>query len=416
VSLDWQHRAEPAGVAVRVDHLGKRFRLYHERNQYLKASLLRGRRARYSDFWAVDDVSFDINKGESFGIIGHNGSGKSTMLKCLARILKPDRGSVVIDGSVSALLELGAGFHPELSGRENIYLNGAILGLSRRQIDACYDEIVEFAGLQEFIDTPVKNYSSGMYVRLGFAVAINVDPDVLIIDEVLAVGDESFQRKCGEKIADFREAGKTIVLVSHGLGQVRNLCDRALWMDHGKAALIGSASEVVDAYSSESHADRDTNEHEGSRWGTGEARIRKIEMLDETGQAVVNCRTGQAVRFRIHFEVRTAVREPIFGFAVFHLDGALITGPNTGEYGKVPDRIEGAGHVDFVVPSMPLLEGTYDVSVGISERTLFHTYDLWQKPFRFDVLRGDPFEQHGMVTFRGAWEGESIEPRRNLRT
>src|SRR5690606_20068866 len=175
--------------------------LYHERHQSLKQSLLRFRRASYEDFWALRDISFEIQPGETFGIIGHNGSGKSTLLKCLTGILQPDEGSVSVNGSISALLELGAGFHPELSGRENVYLNAAILGVPRRQIDARFDEIVEFSGLEQFIDTPVKNYSSGMFVRLGFAVAINVDPDVLIIDEVLAVGDAEFQAKCADKMA-----------------------------------------------------------------------------------------------------------------------------------------------------------------------------------------------------------------------
>ena len=183
----------------------------------LKATVMRGGRARYEEFWALGDVSFEVAEGTTFGLIGHNGSGKSTLLKCLARILEPDQGTIRIDGQMSALLELGAGFHPELSGRENVYLNGSILGLSKRQIDRRFDDIVGFAGLERFIDTPVKNYSSGMYVRLGFSVAINVDPDMLLVDEVLAVGDEEFQRKCLERFAELRDAGKTIVVVTHSL-------------------------------------------------------------------------------------------------------------------------------------------------------------------------------------------------------
>jgi ABC-type polysaccharide/polyol phosphate transport system ATPase subunit len=221
---------QDSDVAVSVRNLSKKFRIYHERNQSLKISLLRGRRAEYEEFLAVDDVSFDIRKGETFGIVGQNGSGKSTLLKCLARILTPDSGTVTVAGKVSALLELGAGFHPELSGRENIYLNGSILGLSSKQLDDRFDEIVEFAGLERFIDTPVKNYSSGMYVRLGFSVAINVDPDVLLIDEVLAVGDEEFQRRCTEKFSELQRSGKTIVVVSHGLNQMRGICDRLAWL------------------------------------------------------------------------------------------------------------------------------------------------------------------------------------------
>ena len=218
-------------AAVEVDGVWKNFRLYHERNQSLKASILRGRRARYQEFWALKGVSFEVPAGSTFGVIGSNGSGKSTLLKCLAGILVPDKGRVSHVGRLSALLELGAGFHPELSGRENVFLNGAILGLSKKEIEVRFDDIVDFAGLEQFIDTPVKNYSSGMFVRLGFAVAAHVEPDVLLIDEVLSVGDESFQRKSAERIDQFRRDGRTIVFVSHGLGQVQQLCRTVAWID-----------------------------------------------------------------------------------------------------------------------------------------------------------------------------------------
>ena len=198
----------PSDPVVVVDDVWKRFRIFHERNQYLKASILRGRRATYEEFWALKGVSIEVDEGEVFAIVGENGSGKSTLLKCLSRILRPDKGSITVNGRISALLELGSGFHPELSGRENVYLNGAILGMTRKDIDRRFDEIVEFSGLERFIDTPVKNYSSGMFVRLGFAVAVNVDPEILIIDEVLAVGDASFQKRCMEKFADYRERGQ----------------------------------------------------------------------------------------------------------------------------------------------------------------------------------------------------------------
>jgi ABC-2 type transport system ATP-binding protein len=196
-----------ASAAVSVTDVSKRFRLYHERNQSVKAAIMRRGRAKYDEFWALRNVSLDIPHGTTFGLIGENGSGKSTLLKCMARILSPDEGEVFTDGKVSALLELGAGFHPELSGRDNIFLNGSILGLSKSELEAKFDDIVGFAGLEDFVDTPVKNYSSGMYVRLGFSVAINVDPDILLVDEVLAVGDEQFQRKCSEKFADLKDRG-----------------------------------------------------------------------------------------------------------------------------------------------------------------------------------------------------------------
>ncbi|MFN5115504.1 MAG: ABC transporter ATP-binding protein, partial [Acidimicrobiaceae bacterium] len=195
--------------AISVDNISKKFRLYHEKNQFLKSAVLRGKRASFDEFWALEEVSFEVPQGSTFGIIGSNGSGKSTLLKCLAGILSPDIGSISVNGRVAALLELGAGFHPEMTGRENIFLNGAILGMTQKELLRKLDAIIGFAGLEEFIDTPVKNYSSGMTVRLGFAIAINVDPEILIIDEVLAVGDSSFQQKCHEKIEDFKHEGRT---------------------------------------------------------------------------------------------------------------------------------------------------------------------------------------------------------------
>ena len=241
-------------TAISVDSVWKSFRLYHEKNQYIKAALLRGRRARYDEFWAVQDVSFEIPFGTTFGIIGANGSGKSTLLKCIAGILALEKGSIKMNGRMSALLELGAGFHPELSGRENIYLNGAILGMSKNEINSRYDNIVEFAGLGQFIDTPVKNFSSGMVVRLGFAIATNVDPEILIIDEVLAVGDQEYQQRCFEKIEEFRAEGRTIVLVSHGLSHIEQLCNEVAWLDKGTLRALGPAHEVVSEYTLRSGA------------------------------------------------------------------------------------------------------------------------------------------------------------------
>ncbi len=260
-------------TALAVNDLWKSYRLYHERNQYLKAAILKGRRARYEEFWALKDVDFQVPTGSTFGVIGSNGSGKSTLLKMMAGILQPEKGSVEIEGRVSALLELGAGFHPELSGQENVYLNGAILGLTKKEIELRFDDIVEFAGLADFIDTPVKNYSSGMFVRLGFAVAAHVEPDVLLIDEVLSVGDESFQRRCAEKIDEFRRDGRTIVFVSHGLGQVEQLCQDVAWIDKGDLRMIGPAAEVISAYQGDSHQAERVEGEQGSRWGSGEAQI-----------------------------------------------------------------------------------------------------------------------------------------------
>ncbi|MFB2557309.1 ABC transporter ATP-binding protein [Herbiconiux liangxiaofengii] len=228
--------------------MSKRFRMYKERNQTLKAAVMRGRRSVHEEFWALRDVSFDVPQGSTFGLIGSNGSGKSTLLKCLAKIYYPEKGSISANGKVAALLEVGSGFHPELSGRENIFLNGSILGMSKKEVAARFDEIVDFSGVEQFIDQPVKNYSSGMYVRLGFSVAINVNPDILVVDEVLSVGDAEFQEKCRQKFKDFKAVGKTVILVSHSMGTVKDMCDQVAWLRHGELVETGEAKTVINAY------------------------------------------------------------------------------------------------------------------------------------------------------------------------
>lgn len=235
-------------IAVSVDNVSKRFRLYHERNQSLKSAIMRGRRSVHEDFWALRDITFDVPRGSTFGLIGSNGSGKSTLLKCLAKIYYPEKGTISHNGRLAALLEVGSGFHPELSGRENVFLNGSILGMSKKEVAAKFDEIVEFSGVENFIDQPVKNYSSGMYVRLGFSVAINVNPDILVVDEVLAVGDAEFQEKCRQKFIELKADGKTVILVSHSMAQVQEMCDQAAWLNQGDLVKVGHADEVIDAY------------------------------------------------------------------------------------------------------------------------------------------------------------------------
>jgi energy-coupling factor transporter ATP-binding protein EcfA2 len=309
---------------------------------------------------------------------------------------------------MSALLELGAGFHPELSGRENVFLNGSILGLSKRELEAKFDDIVEFAGLSRFIDMPVKNYSSGMYVRLGFSVAINVDPDVLLVDEVLAVGDEQFQRRCLERVAELREAGKTIVVVTHSLSTVRNLCDRALWLDHGKPQRIGAAGEVADAYLGQVHSDSQDADGEGSRWGSGDVRLTGVELLDAQGNPTEQVQTGDEVTFRLRYEAAKPIPHPVFGLAVFSLEGIQITGPNTREAGVGVDYIEGSGSVDLHVPRLLLLAGAYVVSAACTDETISHTFDHRHRALHFDVKPGTPHETFGgVVSFDGRWRIDS---------
>jgi len=235
-------------IAVRVDGVSKSFRLYHERNQTIKAAIMRRRTSVHEDFWALRDVTFNVPRGSTFGLIGSNGSGKSTLLKCLANIYYPNTGTITHNGKIAAMLEVGSGFHSELSGRENIFLNGSILGMSKKEVLSKYDEIVEFSGVEQFIDQPVKNYSSGMYVRLGFAIAINVNPDILIVDEVLAVGDAEFQEKCVGKFDELKMAGKTVILVSHSMEAVETMCDQAAWLSHGELKAVGEARSTISAY------------------------------------------------------------------------------------------------------------------------------------------------------------------------
>lgn len=391
-------------AVVLAEGVSKRFRLFKERNTSLKATILRGRRKIVSEeFWALRDVSFDVQAGETFGLIGENGSGKSTMLKCLTRILTPEKGRVAVEGKVSALLELGAGFHPELSGRENVFLNGAILGLGQKELKRRFDAIVDFAGIAPFIDEPVKNYSSGMYVRLGFSVAINVDPDVLLVDEVLAVGDEAFQRKCNEKFAQLRGDGKTIVLVSHAMGSVVNLCDRVAWFEQGELKRLGSPRDVVEEYTGNVQMDREVDDAGHARWGSGEGRISHIEMLDVAGRAVERFRTGEPLRIRLHYEMSEPIERPVFRLVISNLAGVDLTGPTSKDVDCIPEKLDGAGYVDIEIESLRLLPNTYDLSVILTDRTLYKTFDHRQHAVRFDVERGSIHEDLGFVSLSPRW-------------
>jgi ABC-type polysaccharide/polyol phosphate transport system ATPase subunit len=390
--------------AVSIDGVWKYFRLYHEKNQYLKSTLLQGRRSRYDEFWALKDVSFEIPEGSTFGIIGSNGSGKSTLLKCLAGILTPDKGTLKVNGRVSALLELGAGFHPDLTGRENVYLNGAILGMTNREITQKFDDIVDFAGLGQFIDTPVKNYSSGMTVRLGFAIAINVDPEILIIDEVLAVGDESFQKRCFEKIETFRKDGRTILFVSHGLTQVTQLCTSAVWLDHGTVKVIGPTYDVVSRYSGVSHAARPkVNSQEiGERWGTGEAEITSVQLLNSNHEVVQGFETNKPSILRIFYSCQSPINEMVFGVRITHLHGTIVWGSNTKRMGHMIPTLSGNGYIDLEIQKLPLLEGSYDLTIAMSDLSEVHEYDHWDRRIRFNVSQKVNFDE-GLVAFHAQW-------------
>ena len=389
--------------AVSVENVWKYFRLYHEKNQYLKSTLLRGRRARYDEFWALKGVDFEIPFGSTFGIIGSNGSGKSTLLKCLAGILSPDEGSVSCNGRMAALLELGAGFHPDLSGRENIYLNGAILGMTRSEIDRKLEEIIDFSGLEKFVDTPVKNYSSGMVVRLGFAVATNVDPEILIIDEVLAVGDESFQHRCHEKIESFRQEGRTIILVSHGLMQVAQLCSTVAWLEKGVIQEIGPSYEVIGKYAGQSHDAAPKIEGEiGERWGSHEAEITRAEFVDADGVPVHVLKSGEPISLQIDYTAHMPIKEPVFGIRITHLHGTNVWGSNTKRMGFQPATLNNSGTITLNIPDLPILAGTYDLTVALTDQHETYEYDHWERRVRFDVVQYNSFDE-GLVTVEASW-------------
>lgn len=400
-------------VAIRVTDLWKKYRRYHEKHQTLKDTVLKLGRAKYDEFWALSGVSLEVKRGDALGIIGENGSGKSTLLKILARILRPTMGKVEANGKVSALLELGAGFHPDLTGAENIYLNASILGLSKKLVSERFDQIVEFAGLQDFIDTPVRNYSSGMYARLGFSVAVNVDPDILLVDEVLAVGDEFFQKKCFDKMAEFKAAGKTIILVSHSLGQVEALCERAVFLHQGVVHSAGNTGKVISDYldyvknKEEETLALDQGLAGGKRWGSGEVIIESIRLLNEKGEESYLFETGDQVEVEISYSVEKKVKEPVFGVAIFRNDGIYCYGVNTKlDQFSIP-QLKEPGKISIIYESLPLLTGSYRISAAVFDSTAEHSYDFHEQigSFRVESKR----EDHGLAYFAHQWKWEEKE-------
>jgi len=394
-------------LALEVEHLTKTFRLHSEKTNSLKQLIAARGRRKFDEFTALKDVTFTVKEGEVFGVIGENGSGKSTLLKCMAGILQPNSGSVRVHKRMSALLELGAGFHPELSGRDNVFLNAAILGMSRRDIAGRFDDIVEFSGLGDFIDVPVKTYSSGMYIRLAFAVAINVDPRLLIIDEILAVGDVSFQQRCLEKFVDFRNEGRTIILVTHAMVTVKDMCDRAIWLTHGRITGEGDPGDLVEAYTESMLGGRDRGDG-SSRRGSGEIQITSVELFIGDGlQPVKRFRTGDDVQIRMTYRADKPIPKPVVGFEIEALGGSTVTSPCTRDVGLIPQALSGEGTIEVELEAMSLLPGTYDLHTSSTDFNRSHIYDDLHLAFRFDVMSGKPYESGGVVTVRPQWTIDS---------
>ena len=412
-------------AAIRFQDVTKRFVLQDDRPRSFKDAFVdsfRGKRGvERSTLTALDSVSFALEHGESLGLVGPNGTGKSTSLKLVAGILEPTAGRVEVNGRVAALLELGAGFHPDLTGRENVYLNGSLLGLSRREMRGRLDRIVDFSELGRFINMPVKHYSSGMYMRLGFATAIHVDAEILLIDEVLAVGDQAFQNKCRERISRLRHDGVTILLVSHNAQAVRELCRRALWLENGRILGEGKADDVLENYYASvvaREAERFAAEGSGpaapreagaasggrsSRFGTGEVEIERVETLDDEGALLPVVLTGEPVTIRIHYTARERVPRPVFGLAIHRDDGVHIAGPNTLDARLDIPAVEGKGALDYRIARMPLMEGAYELSVSCYDETCSHPYDHHHRRFPLRVRAGSVSERFGLMALDSQW-------------
>lgn len=426
--------SDRVGDAIRVEGAGKLYRRmtpgYHFRtlkSALLGSALTQGLRPE-DTIEALRDVSFRVTTGEAFGVVGSNGSGKSTLLKLLAGIAKPTAGRVVVDGRVAALIELGAGFHPEISGRENVFINGAVLGLSRREIARRFDDIVAFSGLADFIDEPVKNYSSGMYVRLGFAVAIHTDPDVLLVDEVLAVGDESFAHRCLRRIEEFLGRGGTLVLVSHSLPLIEEYTERVLWLERGRVRMIGEPRRVVDAYR-QAVAEEEAREHrrakealedieratsdspaateaeeeprEVLRWGSGQAEIEAVRLLDEAGSERYHFRSGEEVVIELVCRAREPLADYVFGVALATPRGVECWGTNTHLEGYRPDRLDGRVTARVRCPALRLGPGEYTLDAAVHARD-GAPYDYRRRVLAFSVTA--PVDGLGVYFPEHIWE------------
>jgi lipopolysaccharide transport system ATP-binding protein len=402
--------------AVRFDKVSKKFNLDIARPRSFQEVFVQRRlRAEADAFWAIQDMSFTIEPGEHVGLVGTNGSGKSTLLKLMSRVLEPTSGTIEMRGRVAGLLELGTGFHPDLTGRENIFLNASILGLPRAEIRRRLDDIIEFADIGPFIDVQVRNYSSGMVVRLGFAITTALAPDVLLIDEVLAVGDADFQRKCISRLEDLQTQGVTLVFVSHGMAQVQQLCQRAIWISHGRIVADGEVESVAGRYmdstapaSTKRHAPQvvapTTQTKQTNRWGTYQAEITRVELQNAAGECPPYFKTGDFLRLRLHYQAHTRIEQPTFGLAFYRHDGMHVNGPNSVSEGYHIEAIEGRGYTDYLIDRLPLNPGTYELTVAIYDRNSKLAYDHQHRAFPLEVRGIGLWSEAGVVHIPASWQ------------
>ncbi|GAA6281836.1 ABC transporter ATP-binding protein [Enterocloster bolteae] len=375
--------------AIEVHDIKKSFRVYLDKGRTLKELVLFSKRRKYEERQVLQGISFEVKKGEALGLIGHNGCGKSTTLKLLTRIMYPDSGTIEMRGRVSSLIELGAGFHPDMSGRQNIYTNASIFGLTRKEIDARVDNIIEFSELEAFIDNPVRTYSSGMYMRLAFAVAINVDADILLVDEILAVGDANFQAKCFNKLREIKANGTTIVIVSHSLGQIEEICERSIWIHEGKIQKEGNPREVHPAYleymgQKRPEAASEKVKSEGERPGDGRVRIKTVEViLGKEGESNV-FRTGEPVTLGIAYNVIERVEEAFIGLEVYNGNGVKCYSTDTRTEKMDYIRLEKDGEIHLILENLELLNGKYTMDFSIKSKDNF-PIDSYAKAFSFEM-------------------------------
>jgi lipopolysaccharide transport system ATP-binding protein len=396
-----------------LDSVALRYRRRFGRTSTLKErTLLWLRGARTSEvFWALRDVGFQIRRGETVGVIGANGSGKSSLLKLIAGIYPPDLGSVRVYGRVAALLELGAGFQPDMTGRENVFLYGAVLGLERAELEKRFEDIHRFSELGELVDTPVRHYSSGMVTRLGFAVAAHLDPDLLLIDEILAVGDFNFQQKCIDHMVGYRDSGRALLFVSHDLDAVSKLCGRTLWLDGGKLLHSGPTDAVLQAYRVEMERRRG-GEHGRSpdrlgRWGTGEIEIVGLRQFGPSGQPRTSALPGEPLTLEVQFIAHRPVEDPVVGLGLHHHSGAVLSGPNTRQLGLRLGSVSGPGAISFHLPALSLLPGHYTLSASVYDAQLTHAYDHRERAWPLLVSFQPGLDPHGCVQL--PWQAKKRE-------
>lgn len=407
--------------AIEITNVTKKFKVYMDKGHTLKELTLFHKRRKYEEREVLKGISFEVKKGEALGLIGHNGCGKSTTLKLLTRIMYPDSGTIEMRGRVSSLIELGAGFHPDMSGRQNIYTNASIFGLTRKEIDNRIESIIAFSELEEFIDNPVRTYSSGMYMRLAFSVAINVDADILLIDEILAVGDANFQAKCFNKLREVKSKGTTIVIVSHSLGQIEQICERSIWIHNGRVKAEGSPREVHPQYldfmgeKRQEVIDKDIElevpqdemvaEIVEKRWGSGEARIKAVYCKDDNGTKKNVFRTGQRMSLIVDYEVKTAINNAIFGVGFFRDDGLQCYGSNT-KIEKIDNiRLTKAGAIKIVFEMLTLLPGKYSIDIAI-QKNEGESVDYFKEAYSLEIY--SDIDDVGVNRIEHSWNFEGV--------